>query len=291
MNLKRYLQHRSRYERIIAASVLFLFAATNSITQVIDNLRDGRSVEAVEIWAGELSSVFVIFILLPLLIRYLAFLKLSLANFFWKVLWLLPAFVAFASLHIGLFVGIRTLLWLSVGQVYDFGPVLISLLYEFPKELLSFIGIVVALQAYEFVITRLQGEAKFLSKEQSVSNDGEIKNQFLVKMMNREFLVPVDQIDWIASASNYVLMNCGERSYPMRQTLSGLEQQLDSSRFIRVHRTAIVNLDKVTALKEKGELRLEIGSAKPVPVSKTYLDNLRQALINRKFSIKSLQEA
>jgi two-component system LytT family response regulator len=76
------------------------------------------------------------------------------------------------------------------------------------------------------------------------------------------------------------LMNCGQRSYPMRQTLSGLAEQLDPGRFMRVHRTAIVNLKQIDALQEQGELQLQLLSGANVPVSKTYLSQLKSALTN-----------
>ena len=122
-----------------------------------------------------------------------------------------------------------------------------NLLYEMRKDLLAYIGLMIAIYGYRFILTRLQGEAKFLASAENSTNPEPYKQQFLVKMLNKEFLVRVDEIEWVRSASNYVLMNCGQKSYPMRQTLSGLAQQLDPNRFLRVHRTAIVNLDRLTA--------------------------------------------
>jgi len=75
-----------------------------------------------------------------------------------------------------------------------------------------------------------------------------------------------------------VLLHCAGRSYPMRQTMSGLLTQLDPQLFLRVHRTAIVNLDRVVALRESGELQLELNNGAIVPVSKTWLTELKQRL-------------
>jgi len=97
-------------------------------------------------------------------------------------------------------------------------------------------------------------------------------------MLNKEYLVRVEEIDWVESASNYVLMHCGERSYPMRGTLSGLADELNEAQFIRVHRTAIVNLKRVESLNETGDLRAQLTSGDLVPISRTYLPDLKKAL-------------
>lgn len=155
------------------------------------------------------------------------------------------------------------------------------------KDLLVYAGIVLFVYGYTFIISRLQGEAKFLSSYNVPSEalcaeaeTEEYKSQFLVKMLDKEFLVKVDEINWISSASNYVLLNCDTKSYPMRQTLTSLSDQLDPKKFMRVHRTAIVNLTKVASLKDRGELQVELASGEVIPVSKTYMAGLKQALSN-----------
>lgn len=57
-----------------------------------------------------------------------------------------------------------------------------------------------------------------------------------------------------------------------------LSDQLDPTNFMRVHRTAIVNLKKIAAVKDRGELQIELVSGETIPVSKTYLSGLKQAL-------------
>ena len=94
----------------------------------------------------------------------------------------------------------------------------------------------------------LQGEASFPS-----STTQRYPSQFLIKMLRGEHLVAVSDIDWIASARNYLLLHCGGREYPMRCTMRAMEQQLDPARFARVHRSAIVNLEQVQELEQELE--------------------------------------
>jgi hypothetical protein len=276
-----FLNHRRRIEIAAVVLILLLFAATNASTEVIENIRDGDAADWSGAWARELSSAFALLILVPLLAITVERLELRIASLRQRLLWHIPGFLIFSLSHIGLFVLFREFFWASVGEDYSFGPLGLNLLYEMRKDLLAYLGLTTALYSYRFILTRLQGEAKFLASADGADSSDEpehYRQQFLVKMLNREFLVKVDQIEWVRSASNYVLMNCGQRSYPMRQTLSRLAVQLDPNRFLRVHRTAIVNLDQVSELQEQGDLQLQLLSGATVPVSKTYLPQLKTAL-------------
>lgn len=61
-------------------------------------------------------------------------------------------------------------------------------------------------------------------------------------------LVAVDDIDWIEADGNYVSVHAGDRCHLVRRTLSGLEDVLDPTQFARIHRSTIVNLDRVERL-------------------------------------------
>jgi two-component system LytT family response regulator len=67
----------------------------------------------------------------------------------------------------------------------------------------------------------------------------------LVKTGTRFEFVRVADIDWIEAAGNYVTLHVGTRAPLLRHTLNGIEQRLDPERFRRIHRSVIVNLDRV----------------------------------------------
>jgi two-component system, LytTR family, response regulator len=66
-----------------------------------------------------------------------------------------------------------------------------------------------------------------------------------VRLVDRVVVVDWRDVDWIAGADNYVKLHIGPRELLLRQTLASIEQQLDPERFARIHRSAIVQLDRI----------------------------------------------
>jgi len=73
--------------------------------------------------------------------------------------------------------------------------------------------------------------------------------RILVKKDDHSFFVRQDEIDWIEAAGNYVKLHTARGDHLVRGTLAGLEERLDPSRFVRISRGAIVNLDRVAELR------------------------------------------
>ena len=73
--------------------------------------------------------------------------------------------------------------------------------------------------------------------------------RLLVQGEERSVLLPLTRVDRLESARNYVVLHAGRESFRVRSTLDRLEQRLDPRRFVRVSRTAIVNVDRVAELK------------------------------------------
>ncbi|HJR62956.1 MAG TPA: LytTR family DNA-binding domain-containing protein [Gemmatimonadaceae bacterium] len=73
--------------------------------------------------------------------------------------------------------------------------------------------------------------------------------RLVIRSAGRVYFVRVDDIDWIEAADNYVRLHVGRTSHLLRQTLKDLEQQLDPERFMRIHRSTIVSLDRIQELQ------------------------------------------
>jgi two-component system LytT family response regulator len=73
--------------------------------------------------------------------------------------------------------------------------------------------------------------------------------RLLVRENGRLVVVRLAEVDWIEGAGNYVRLHVGTRSHLHRQTLAQLEQRLDPTRFARIHRSTIVNLDRIDELR------------------------------------------
>ena len=58
----------------------------------------------------------------------------------------------------------------------------------------------------------------------------------------------MEEIDWIEAADNYVCLHVGRESHLLRGTMASVEQRLDVRKFLRIHRSTIVNLDRVIEL-------------------------------------------
>jgi len=72
--------------------------------------------------------------------------------------------------------------------------------------------------------------------------------RLVIRNGERFDFVPVETIDWIESANNYVELHCGPRQYLMGETMTNLERRLDPSRFARIHRCRIVNTTRIIAV-------------------------------------------
>jgi two-component system LytT family response regulator len=83
-------------------------------------------------------------------------------------------------------------------------------------------------------------------------------------------------VDWIEGYGNYARLHVGKATHLVRTTLSALEQELDPARFARVHRSAIVALDRVRELQSLGggEYRVLLSDGTRVPMSQRYRHRL-----------------
>ncbi len=75
------------------------------------------------------------------------------------------------------------------------------------------------------------------------------KQRIVVKSSGRVFFVKVDDIDWIEAEGNYVRLHMGAQSHLLRETMKGMESVLDAGQFIRIHRSTIVNADRIRELQ------------------------------------------
>ena len=69
--------------------------------------------------------------------------------------------------------------------------------------------------------------------------------RFLIPARGKSVVVEAGQIDWVEAAGYYVSLHAGKGSHLLRETMEDIEKQLDARKFFRVHRSAIVNLDRV----------------------------------------------
>ncbi len=77
---------------------------------------------------------------------------------------------------------------------------------------------------------------------------GEYLRRVMLKSGGRVTFLSVEEIDWIEAEGDYVRIHAAGKRHLLRETMKGLEQQLDPALFVRTHRSTIVNLDRVKEL-------------------------------------------
>ena len=97
-------------------------------------------------------------------------------------------------------------------------------------------------------------------------------------------LLPVGEIEWIDAEGDYVRIHVGKAWHLLRETMKNLDGQLDPSRFVRIHRSTIVNLEKVKELQPffRGEYVVVLHNGATLKLSRGYRENL-EARLGRAF--------
>ncbi|WP_255516333.1 LytTR family DNA-binding domain-containing protein [Luteimonas suaedae] len=281
MQPQTYLRYRRPFEAGFWILILGIHAVANAIVTNIDIARSGAAdVARWEPWAWECSSGLVLLALIPLLILFDRRFPLQRGRMARNAAAHLAFSVPFSLLHVAGMVALREVVYAWMGSDYRFGDLGTNLGYEYLKDVRTYGYFLLALYLYRFVLRRWQGEAGFLTEGREDLPAQPVTDRFLIKKLGREFLVRVEDIDWIEAAGNYVTLHVGERLYPLRETMAGIEQKLDGRGFARVHRSAIVNLDRVREIEpfDTGDARAHMHGGAVVPVSRRYRQALKERL-------------
>ena len=106
--------------------------------------------------------------------------------------------------------------------------------------------------------------------------------RLVVKTGGRVFFLTTDEVDWIEAEGNYVSIHAGKKAYLLRETISSLEAQLDPREFVRIHRSAIVNINRIKELQpwSHGEYHVILNDGTQLTLSRSYREKLQAALGN-----------
>lgn len=114
----------------------------------------------------------------------------------------------------------------------------------------------------------------------SLQRNREIGERFMIKSGGRIVFLRAEDIDWVETVGNYVRLHVSRESHLMRETMSGMELKLDPNRFLRIHRSTIVNLDRVKELQPwaKGEYVVIMRDGTRLNMSRRYRERLHNRL-------------
>jgi two-component system LytT family response regulator len=104
--------------------------------------------------------------------------------------------------------------------------------------------------------------------------------RLIVKSAGRVSFVRVQDVDWIEAAGNYVRLHVGKEEHLLRESLTGLEAKLDAKRFVRIHRSSIVNIDRIRELQPAfhGDYVVILDSGAELTLSRNCRDKLQECL-------------
>lgn len=131
-------------------------------------------------------------------------------------------------------------------------------------------------------VAKLTGEAagnilQRLDQEEPVMND-RFPDAISIKDSGEITRVPVGSIDWVDAAGDYMCIHTSDgQTHILRRTMKELEQELDPRLFVRVHRSAIVNVHTIAKLQmlPNGEHQLMLTNGQAVKVSRSYKDRVK----------------
>jgi two-component system LytT family response regulator len=116
--------------------------------------------------------------------------------------------------------------------------------------------------------------------EQERSGENSRRDRLVIKSSGRIYFVRIQDIDWCEAAGNYVRLHIGQQTHLVRGTMSHLESQLDPAQFVRIHRSAIVNVERIQELRSSfnGEYLITLNDKTRLTLSRGYREGLQARL-------------
>jgi two-component system LytT family response regulator len=104
--------------------------------------------------------------------------------------------------------------------------------------------------------------------------------RLVVKSAGRIVFLRVEEIDWVEAADNYVRVHAGRESHLIRETLQSLESCLNPEKFLRIHRSTLVNLDRIRELRPifHGDYVVKLNDGTELTLSRNYREKLLEPL-------------
>lgn len=279
--LERYLRHRRAWEVTFWLVWALLNIVANSIVAIMDVERRSLAFPWWEPVTWEFSSTVILLALVPAQLAFERCFPFQPGTWRRAVPAHLLATVVYSLLHVFGMVSLRHLIYEIAGAHYSFGDWPRELAYEYLKDVRTYAFILGVVYLYRLLLLRLRGEARLLVAPDAGPPVEAVDRpaRFLVRKLRAEFLVPASDIEWLEAAENYVNLHVRGHVYPLRSTMTAIEDRLDPLRFVRVHRSYIVNLDFLERIEplDTGDARLLLKDGTRIPCSRRYRHTLREA--------------
>jgi two-component system, LytTR family, response regulator len=121
---------------------------------------------------------------------------------------------------------------------------------------------------------------RMLAMLQDVSPERKAMDRLVIKSDGRVVFLKTREVDYAEAAGNYLSLHVGKDTYLIRETMNAFEARLDPEKFLRIHRSTIVNIERIKEVQPwfKGEYVVTLRDGTELSLSRTYRDKLRQFL-------------
>lgn len=264
-----------RHRHVIAVGFWFVYLVSNAVVEsfsvITEFARVGVPVATWEPFSWELTSAAATGVLI------LAVARLNDAFPFRAGAWRRPLLVHLAAtipytlLHVGGMVAQRKLIYAMAGGRYDFGALATELPYEFRKDFMTYWFILGVIYLWRHL--RFMNAARPLEEDDPVTPI----RRLVAKKHGKEFLISAEDVQWIEASGNYANLHSADGVFPVRSSMAELERRLDPERFVRVHRSYIVNLDRIGEIRptESGDHTIEMQGGAEIRFSRRYRSALK----------------
>jgi hypothetical protein len=251
----------------IIAAVVLAFALVNAFSAAHDAVRRGGSYDLSRPLLWDMTSAVVIVALAPLInfgVRRMG----RESGWPTRLCWVAGTILVFSALHIAGMVALRKLTMATIGGSYSFGFSISELIYEFRKDAVTcfMIG-----TAFWLAINRRDAFAE--NAAEIISPTANSPQVLWLRDGSARIRIEPREIVAVSSAGNYVEYSLtGGRSHLVRGTLAAEEARLTSFNIVRVHRTRLINLSRVTAVKAgpNGDFELTLDTGQTISGSRRY---------------------
>lgn len=107
-------------------------------------------------------------------------------------------------------------------------------------------------------------------------------DRLVIKSAGRVTFVKADEVDWVEAAGNYARVHVGKEEHLIRETMNALEAKLDPAKFVRIHRSTIINLERVRELQPwfHGDYVVILKDGKQLTLSRGYKPKMHELFGN-----------
>jgi DNA-binding LytR/AlgR family response regulator len=244
--------------------VLVLFLAVNVVANATSTIADrgDHGFRSWEAWSWEISSALVWGGLAPLIWRAVTWARQRRLDWPWLAAGVIALTVPVSAAHVAAMVALRKLIYWAVGQTYVFAnDVWGAVLYEYRKDFATTIGFVLVFALIQWLVPRRGESAPTTERPMLAVRDGAVVHR-----------IPIDEIDHITSAANYVEIRWRGRALLHRATLASVEAALAGQGFVRIHRTRLVRRGAIRRIagNQSGDYEVVLESGEALKGSRRY---------------------